>query len=106
VPGPSLSNQPHYHVSPKLDFDPILYYVSIRARRGFGWHNGFLFKGTQLCILKGNMRLKIIKECHNEGHMGRDKTLQLVAKQFYWPSMQREVNKLVKSCQICQVSKE
>jgi hypothetical protein len=59
-----------------------------------------------LCIPKGSLLLKIIKECHNEGHREQDKTLQLVAEQFYWPSMRREVDKLVKSCQICQVSKE
>jgi hypothetical protein len=72
--------------------------VSKGARGGFGLYNGFLFKGTQLCILKGSLRLKIIKELHNEGHMGRDNTLQLVAKQFYWPSMWRAVDKLMKSC--------
>jgi hypothetical protein len=37
--------------------------------------------------------------------MGQDKTFQLVIEQFYWPSMRREVDKLVKSCRICQVSK-
>jgi hypothetical protein len=86
-------------------FGPILEDVSTRAQGGFVLHNGFLFKGTQLCIPKGSLRLKIIKERHDEGHMGRDKTFQLVAEQFYWPSMQREVDKLVKSCRICQVSK-
>jgi hypothetical protein len=57
--------------------------VSTGAWGGFGLYNGFLFKGTQLCILKGSLRLKIIKDCHNEGHMGQDKTLQLVAEQLY-----------------------
>jgi hypothetical protein len=106
VPRPSLSNRPHYHGSPKLDLGPILYDVSTQAQQGFKWHNGLLFKGTQLRIRKGSLRLKIIKECHNGGHRERDKTLQLVTGQFYWPSMQREVNRLVKSCQTCQVSKE
>jgi hypothetical protein len=86
-------------------FDPIMEDVSTGAQGGFALHKGFLFKGTQLCILEGSLRLKIIKERHNEGHMGRDKTLQLVAEQFYWPSMRREVDKLVKSFRICQVSK-
>jgi hypothetical protein len=106
VPRPSLSNRPHYHVSPKLDFGHILYDMSTRARQGFGWHNGFLFKDTQLRIPKGNLRLKIIKECHNKGHMGRDKTLQLVAKQFYWPSMRKEVDKLVKSVEYVKYQKD
>jgi hypothetical protein len=98
VPGPSLSHRPHYHVSPKLDFGPIQYDVSTRVRQGFKWHNGLLVKGTQLHIPKGSLQLKIIKECHNKGHRERDKTLQLVAEQFYLPSMRREVDKLVKSC--------
>jgi hypothetical protein len=48
--------------------------VSTGARGGFVLHNGFLFKGTQLCIPEGSLQLKIIKERHDEGHMGRDKT--------------------------------
>jgi hypothetical protein len=51
-------------------FGPILEDVSTRAQGGFVLHNGFLFKGTQLCIPKGSLRLKIIKERHDEGHMG------------------------------------
>ena len=57
VPGSSLSHRPHYHGSPKLDFGLIMEDVSTRVRRGFKWHNGFLFKGTQLCIPKGSLRL-------------------------------------------------
>ncbi|GJU79752.1 putative reverse transcriptase domain-containing protein [Tanacetum coccineum] len=34
-------------------------------------HNGFLFKGNQLCILDSNLRLQIIKELHGDGHVGR-----------------------------------
>ena len=81
-------------------FGPIIWDMSAGVRGGIGLYNGFLFKGTQLCILEGSLQLNIIKECHNEGHVGQDKTLQLVADQFYWPSMQREVDKLVKSCRI------
>jgi hypothetical protein len=106
VPGPSLSNRPHYHVSPKLNFDPILYDVSIRVRQDFKWHNGPLCKGTQLCINKSSLRLKFIKECHNKGHRERDKTLQLVTERPYWSSMQREVDKFMKNGHICQVPKE
>jgi hypothetical protein len=86
-------------------FGPILEDVSTRAQGGFVLHNGFLFKGTQLCIPEGSLRLKIIKERHDEGHMGQDKTFQLVVEQLYWPSIRREVDKLVKSCRVCQVSK-
>ena len=52
------------------------------------------------------MRLKIIQERHNEGHMRRDKTIFLVTEQFYWSTLRKEVDKLVQCCRVCQVSKE
>jgi len=49
--------------------------------------------------------LKIIAELHNEGHMGRDKTLALIANTYFWPTMRREIYHYVETCRICQVSK-
>jgi hypothetical protein len=37
--------------------------------------------------------------------MGRDKTILLVAEQFYWPTLRKEVDKLVRCCRVCQVLK-
>jgi hypothetical protein len=39
-------------------------------------HDGLLFKGNQLCILKGSMRENLLKENHSGGlarHFGHDK---------------------------------
>lgn len=53
--------------------------------------------------------LKINQELHNEGHMGRDKTLKLLVDKFHWPSMQKEVEKFVggavrfSKCQMVQL---
>ncbi|GJV56718.1 hypothetical protein Tco_1457723, partial [Tanacetum coccineum] len=44
----------------------------------FFLHDGYLFKGNQLCIPDSSLCLQIIKELHGEGHVGRDRTLQLV----------------------------
>lgn len=41
-------------------------------------HDSFLFKGNQLCVPKGSLRLKIIQEVHNEGHVGCDMMLKFV----------------------------
>ena len=49
--------------------------------------------------------MKIIKELHGEGHVGRDRTLQLVQATYFWPTMRKEVDRYVKRCRICQVSK-
>jgi hypothetical protein len=79
--------------------------VAVGARSDYGVYSGFLFKGHQLCILDHSLKLKIIQEHHNEGHKGRDKTVLLVVEQFYWPTLRKEVDKLVRCCRVCQVSK-
>nr|GEU68731.1 putative reverse transcriptase domain-containing protein [Tanacetum cinerariifolium] len=71
----------------------------------FVLHDVFLFKGNQLCIPDSSLHLQIIKELHGEGHVGRDRTLQLVQASYFWPTMRKEVDRYVKRCRICQVSK-
>ncbi|GJS70421.1 putative reverse transcriptase domain-containing protein [Tanacetum coccineum] len=44
-------------------------------------------------------------ELHGEGHVGRDRTLQLVQASYFWPTMRKEVDLYVKRCRVCQVSK-
>lgn len=51
------------------------------------WSDGVLFHRGQLCIPKGSLRLKIFQDLHNEGHVGRDRTLHLVAIKYFWPAM-------------------
>jgi hypothetical protein len=56
-------------------FGPIVEDINSGVRSDYGLYNGFLFKAHQLCIPDCSLRLKIIQECHNEGHMGQDKTV-------------------------------
>ena len=49
-------------------------------------HDGYLFRGKQLCIPDCSLREAIIWEAHSEGlvgHFGKDKTLILVQEKFY-----------------------
>ena len=61
-----------------LNFSPILVVVCIGEKSDFLLHDGFLFKGNQLCVPDYSLRLRIIQELHGEGHVGSDCTLQLV----------------------------
>ena len=54
-----------------------------------GLHDGFLFKGNQLCIPDCSLRLRIIKELHGEGHVGMDRIFQLVRDFYFWSSMHK-----------------
>lgn len=47
----------------------------------------------------------MIEELRGEGHVGRDRTLQLVAASYYWPTLRRDVERFVERCRACQLSK-
>ncbi|PRQ29559.1 putative nucleotidyltransferase, Ribonuclease H [Rosa chinensis] len=74
----------------------------------FVLQDGFLFKGTKLCIPCTSVRDFLILELHAggiAGHFGRDKTIALVEDRFYWPSLKRDVAKVVERCRTCQLAK-
>ncbi|GJX98930.1 putative nucleotidyltransferase, ribonuclease H [Tanacetum coccineum] len=95
----------HEHLTLDPYFSIVLQGVQSGQKPDFNIHDGFLFKGNQLCIPNTSLRLKIIKELHGEGHVGRDRTLQLVHASYFWPTMRKEVDRYVKRCRICQVLK-
>ena len=39
------------------------------------------------------------------GHFRRDKTIALVEDRFYWPSLKRDVARIVAQCRICRIAK-
>lgn len=54
------------------------------------------------------VRQTILAECHDcpsAGHQGVTKTLQRVARHFWWPHMGRSVHSYVTSCSSCQLNK-
>lgn len=67
-----------------------------------------MFKGTRLCVPESSLRKHFIRELHGgglAGHFGRDKTTALVEDRFFWPSLKRDVSKVVKLCRTCQLEK-
>ena len=70
--------------------------------------DSMLFKGSQLCIPRSSIRENLIKEKHSGGlvgQFGRDKTIALVAENYYWPQLQQDAKKFVQSCRVCQMEK-
>jgi hypothetical protein len=39
------------------------------------------------------------------GHFGRDKTFEILANNFFWPKMRRDVDRLVRRCITCPKAK-
>jgi transposase InsO family protein len=54
------------------------------------------------------LQRQILRSRHDApaaGHQGRAKTLELVTRSFYWPTLRRYVHRYVDGCDICQRSK-
>ena len=68
-------------------------------------HDGFMFRGMQLCIPDYSLRLLLITELHQEGHIGKDRTLHLISSSYFWPTLRRDVERFVERCVVCQQSK-
>jgi hypothetical protein len=76
-----------------------------------GWElvNGLLFYKGRIFVPKDIAIRKLILESHHDapaaGHPGQACTLELVNRQFYWPSMKKSVNQYVEACDSCNRTK-
>ncbi|KAE8730965.1 hypothetical protein F3Y22_tig00002841pilonHSYRG00088 [Hibiscus syriacus] len=85
-------------------FGRIFQEVTEGHRHDFVLHNGYLFRGLQLCIPDCSLRQQIISELHNRDTLA-DKTLALISSEFYWPKLTSDVAHYVDRCYVCQRSK-
>ena len=54
------------------------------------------------------LRTQLIQRSHDSpltGHPGRDGTLEILKRQFYWPGMSQDVRRFVRNCDACGRSK-
>lgn len=50
-----------------------------------------------------SLRPEILEQCHERlGHMGTDRTYDLIGRKYYWPKLYGEVTNYVRSCVVCQ----
>nr|GEU29760.1 reverse transcriptase domain-containing protein [Tanacetum cinerariifolium] len=74
------------------------------------WDDHFLFKSYANQVIRrcesGQEAIKILKACHygpTRGHHGPNYTSKKVFdSRFYWPSIYRDAQDLVKNCNVCQ----
>jgi hypothetical protein len=62
----------------------------------------------RLYVPAGELRARLLGEAHDArmaGHLGRDKTLERLQRQFFWPRMGREVHEYTSTCPACQKTK-
>ncbi|KAL7837384.1 hypothetical protein SRHO_G00270950 [Serrasalmus rhombeus] len=57
-------------------------------------------------VLPEIYRTKVLKSLHDEcGHLGIDRTTELVKDRFYWPRMSMEIEQYIKTCGRCVAGK-
>ena len=56
-------------------------------------------------ILPESLRLTAFNVAHDRLHLGIDKTIESIAKDYYWPTLIKDVTHWVKSCVVCQATK-
>ena len=84
--------------------------ADIRTRfQAYTWEDSLLrFKGAVFVPDHKELRRQILCSSHDApaaGQQGRAKTLELVSRDFYWPTLCRYVHRYVDGCDTCQRSK-
>jgi hypothetical protein len=70
----------------------------------FEQQDKLLLRNNLIYVPKGPIRLKILRECHDNtlaGHFGMTRTHELVSRNYWWPKMNKLLREYVKSCDTC-----
>ena len=96
---------PQHH--PKAEAPDVLRLLKDRDRMSL--RDGILFRRrivdgseTFQLVLPASLHNATLRGLHDDvGHLGKDKTLDLVGQRFYWPGMTRDVESYIKDCARC-----
>ncbi|RXN30197.1 Retrovirus-related Pol polyprotein from transposon 297 [Labeo rohita] len=63
-------------------------------------------KDKSQLVLPNKYHLQVMKSLHDDsGHLGVEKTTELIKKRFYWPKMTNDIEQYVKNCGRCVARK-
>lgn len=93
-----INENPNDYKDFKIVDDNIYKYVKNNAKltdRRFDWK----------MVPTKEERIKIIKNIHEEAHLGFEKTLEKIREKYVWPLMYSETKQFCSGCVICKTSK-
>lgn len=83
--------------------------IDPQREKEFEYVQGILKKERRIYVGNGaDVRRNIVQTLHASalgGHSGQTTCLQRIKLAFYWPNMKSEVIEMIKSCEVCQRSK-
>ena len=53
-----------------------------------------------------SLREELLRQIHEQGHVGAGKMIELVSRHYYWPRLRRSVLDFVRGCTVCQQNKQ
>jgi len=75
--------------------------------KNFTLSDGLLCWKNRIYVPEG-LRQRVIQSEHDSkvaGHFGRERTVELLSRNFYWTNMERDVRKYCSECDNCQRTK-
>jgi len=78
-----------------------------RRVKELSYEDNLLYRRNLLWIPKGLVQ-RIMESEHDTkvvGHMGQNKTIELIRRNFWWPKMNEQIIDFVRSCPECQRNK-
>ena len=104
-----VSKKLFHRKSNKNDSDEVR--AMLRHRKGFVLRNHMLYRKVQISnrdqpslqfVLPAKFRLQAMEACHNDiGHLGVERSLDLLKDRFYWAGMAKDMENHIKSCDRC-----
>jgi hypothetical protein len=92
-----------------LPKDPVIGLDWESPPEGFVLEDGLLLKDGLIYVpADTEIKLRILEACHDRrtaGHLGQDKTLELVSREYTWPGMREFVNEYIRTCDTCARNK-
>ena len=82
--------------------------IWIEPKQPYSRKGSRLYFENRLCIPKGTVRDIILHDNHESlhgGHRGISKTISLIKRHYYWPTLKSDVKNHIKSCKKCQEAK-
>ncbi|KAK4428302.1 hypothetical protein Salat_1129800 [Sesamum alatum] len=64
--------------------------------------------GGRAFVSTGTLRRRLLRETHDPqwaGHLGIERMLASLSRQYYWPKMEEDVEAYVSTCLVCQLDK-
>ena len=90
------------------DFGVLFKEYQKHPKGDFLVQDGYLFKGTRLCVPKCGTRELLVREVHGgslASHYGENKTAMVLKEHYFWPGMDKDVQDLLRRCATCQIAK-